>query len=95
MAKFLTRQQFWREWNKLAPSQRRLFEAAWRAINASLDAGRGLPAPPLVQKITDYDIFEVRWAADGRATFHLEYDDQGMPIIVWRRIGNHSILKQP
>lgn len=95
MAHFLTWQQFWREWRKLTLAQQRLFEAAWRAINASLDAGRGLPPPPLVQKMSGYDVYEVRWAPNGRATFHQEQGDQGTLIVVWRRIGDHDILKQP
>ena len=41
-------------------------------------------------------IFEMTWADDGRATF--EYGAEmieGQPHIVWRRVGTHSILKQP
>ena len=95
MAKFLTWQQFMREWQKLTPQQRQLFAAAWRAINASLNAGRGLPPPPFVQKITDYDVYEVRWDANGRATFHIDHTDSGEIMIVWRRIGDHKILKNP
>lgn len=37
-----------------------------------------------------------REAPDGRATFH--YGDEvkaGEPHIVWRRIGDHSILNEP
>ncbi|MGH3491519.1 MAG: hypothetical protein ACRDP8_26815 [Actinopolymorphaceae bacterium] len=32
---------------------------------------------------------------DGRATFHLETDENGEPLLVWRRIGNHSIYQDP
>ena len=41
-------------------------------------------------------IFEMTWAADGRATF--EYGDEvtkGEPHVVWRRVGTHAIFKQP
>ena len=39
---------------------------------------------------------ELTWAPDGRATF--EYGPEtrpGEPHVIWRRIGDHSILKQP
>lgn len=44
-------------------------------------------------------IFEMTWAADGRATF--EYGGEvtegraGQPHVLWRRIGTHSVFKQP
>ncbi|MEX0832295.1 MAG: hypothetical protein WD276_00240 [Actinomycetota bacterium] len=41
-------------------------------------------------------VFEMSWAEDGRATF--EYGDErrkGEPHIVWRRVGTHSVLRQP
>ena len=41
-------------------------------------------------------IFEMTWAADGRATF--EFGDEvteGEPHVVWRRVGTHAIFKQP
>lgn len=41
-------------------------------------------------------IFEMTWADDGRATF--EYGDEvidGKLHVVWRRVGTHSIFKQP
>lgn len=47
-----------------------------------------------IQAVTG--IFEMTWADDGRATF--EYGTEiikGQPHIVWRRVGTHTILKQP
>ena len=41
-------------------------------------------------------IFEMTWAADGRATF--EYGDEvaeAEPHVVWRRVGTHAIFEQP
>jgi hypothetical protein len=38
-------------------------------------------------------IFEMTWAADGRATF--EYGDEvteGEPHVLWRRVGTHAIF---
>jgi hypothetical protein len=41
-------------------------------------------------------VFEMTWAADGRATF--QYGEPvvaGDPHVVWRHIGTHEIFKQP
>ena len=41
-------------------------------------------------------IFEMTWAADGRATF--EYGSEvteGETHVVWRRVGTHAVFKQP
>jgi hypothetical protein len=41
-------------------------------------------------------IFEMTWAADGRATF--EYGEStvpGEPHVIWRRIGTHEIFITP
>jgi len=43
------------------------------------------------------EIWEMTWSfsrLDGRATFHLNEID-GQLTLVWRRIGNHDIFKQP
>jgi hypothetical protein len=41
-------------------------------------------------------VWEMTWAADGRATF--EYGQEIYPSehhIIWRRIGTHAIFRQP
>ena len=41
-------------------------------------------------------VWELSWAADGRATF--EYGPErteGQPHIIWRRIGSHDIFRNP
>lgn len=43
-----------------------------------------------------YDVYEMTWAPDGRATFN--YGDpvpEGEPHIIWRRIGTHDIFREP
>lgn len=86
---------FMREWSKLTPAQQKAFAAVVSTIVRYLKAGLGFPPPPLVQKMTDLDIYEVRWGPNGRATFHIEHDAQGEIIVVWRRIGDHSIFNNP
>ncbi len=47
--------------------------------------------------VTGHDsIWELTWAADGRATF--EFGAQRRPgeaHVVWRRLGTHSVFDQP
>lgn len=50
-----------------------------------------------VKRLRGYrDIWEMSWAADGRATF-----SYGVPVredephIVWRRVGSHDIFRHP
>ena len=41
-------------------------------------------------------VYELRWAADGRATFSWGAEVvPGQRHIIWRRCGDHEILKQP
>jgi hypothetical protein len=41
-------------------------------------------------------VWEITWAADGRATF--SYGSEvipGHPHVIWRRIGTHDIFQRP
>lgn len=41
-------------------------------------------------------VFEMTWAANGRATFVYGAERKpGQPHIVWRRIGTHEIFRRP
>ncbi|MBA3826288.1 MAG: hypothetical protein H0X24_20605 [Ktedonobacterales bacterium] len=96
MPKYDTLPGFMREFNKLSHEQQQLFLEAVRAIIVSLRLTQKLPGSPLIKKMTDYEIYEVRWAPNGRATFHLEPDPSGNEmIVVWRHIGGHEIYKHP
>lgn len=50
-----------------------------------------------VKRVQGYPgVWEMTWAPDGRATF--EYGDEirpGESHIIWRRIGTHSVFRQP
>jgi hypothetical protein len=56
-------------------------------------------APGLrIHRISNTEIYSLTWnfaSADGRATFHLDKMDEGEPLLVWRRIGDHAIDKNP
>lgn len=89
--------QFLREFAALTPAQRGLFlDAVQRMIN-DLRAGKGFRPQLRVKGVQGHPgIFEMTWAPNGRATFHYGAQIQpGEAHIVWRRIGDHSILKNP
>lgn len=78
---------------RLSPQQRAALRAAVAQFVADLRTGqfrKGLR----VKKMQGYrDVWELTWAADGRATF--EYGTPvrpGEPHIVWRRVGTHGIF---
>lgn len=51
-----------------------------------------------IHRLTDSGIYSLMWnfsSPDGRATFHLEHTEDGEPLLVWRRIGDHSIYQRP
>lgn len=42
------------------------------------------------------DVWEMRWAPDGRATW--QYGPELVPgeaHVIWRRVGTHAIFRQP
>jgi hypothetical protein len=85
------------EFSRLEPSQREAFMTAVALLVVDLRAG-GRPRPSLRVKrvVTHPGVWEIRWAADGRATFN--YGDEVIPgerHILWRRIGTHEIFDNP
>jgi hypothetical protein len=82
------------EWRRLSPAQRAAFHAARLALLACLVAGRR-PDPRLgVKRLkSSDDLWELRWAADGRALWKYGPQVPGRtgPHIVWVRIGTHDI----
>lgn len=89
--------QFLREFAALAPSQRKQFLDAMRKMTSDLRAGTTFRHQLRVKGVQGYPgVFEMSWAPNGRATFHFGAEIQpGEAHIVWRRIGDHSILKHP
>lgn len=88
--------RFRREWAKLGRSEREAFIRARRRFVEGLSSGRLHPRLRVKRVQGHAGVWEITWAPDGRATFH--YGDEvrpGEPHIVWRRIGDHSILNEP
>lgn len=89
---------FWREHGRLSAAQQARFRAA---VSALIEALRRSPPdfPPhlRVKRVQGHPgVWELTFAADGRATF--AYGDEvvaGEAHVVWRRVGDHSVLDRP
>jgi hypothetical protein len=85
--------RFPRDWQALRPAQKAEFLAALRLFLAGLSGQRFDPRLRVKRIRGHSGIWEVSWAADGRATF--EYGGEvvaGEPHIIWRRIGTHDVF---
>ncbi|PZS10599.1 MAG: hypothetical protein DLM55_03825 [Acidimicrobiales bacterium] len=66
---------------------------------ADLKGGTGFRKSLRVKRVEgmkSVQVYEMTWAPDGRATW--EYGEEirpGQPHVIWRRIGTHSIFRQP
>ena len=86
------------EYAKLSREQRRAFRRALaRFIEALRNQPTMFPGALRVKGVQGHPgVFEMTFAPDGRATF--EYGDElvaGEPHVIWRRVGDHSIFRQP
>jgi hypothetical protein len=91
-------QRFLRELARLSNDQRDAFLSAKDVLVAGLRESPPQFAPRLrVKRVKGSDdVWELTWAADGRATFR--YAAQviaGEAHVAWLRIGSHSILDDP
>jgi hypothetical protein len=88
---------FWTGWDRLSPEDQRAFLAAVEKFVHDLRAGKGIRKGLRVKGVQGArGIYELSWAADGRATFQFGravVDEE--PHIIWRRIGDHRVLDQP
>lgn len=89
-------EDFIHDWLNLSEQQRRAFRGAVEKFVADLRTG-SLRKGLRVKVVQGYPgVYELTWAADGRATF--EYGEEvrpGEPHIIWRRIGTHDIFSRP
>jgi hypothetical protein len=96
MPTYLRLLRFNRDWARLTAAQQARFRIAVAAFVADLRKGEGFRPGLRVKKMSGFDVWEMTWAPDGRATF--SYGDQTRPgeaHIVWHRIGTHDIFRQP
>jgi hypothetical protein len=89
--------RFWRDWDRLTLEQKRLSLTAVARLVEDLSVDRGFRAGLRVKGVQGAaGIYEMTWAPNGRATFHYGRSVQeGLPHIVWRRIGTHDVFDRP
>lgn len=89
--------RFRADFERLTPTQQAAFLVAVSQFVEDVRSGRQFRKGLRVKGIQGASgIFEMTWADDGRATF--EYGGEvveGQSHVVWRRVGTHSIFKQP
>jgi len=89
--------RFGRDFDGLSQEQQTLFLLAIAQFVEDLQGQRGFRKGLRIKGIQGASgIFEMTWAADGRATF--EYGEptmSGEPHVIWRRIGTHEIFDTP
>jgi hypothetical protein len=85
--------RFLRDLKALSKKDAEAFRRSVVLFIAGLRAGSFDPRLRVKRVKSTADVWEMAWAPDGRATF--QYGDEinpGEPHIVWRRVGDHSIL---
>lgn len=88
--------RFGAEWRRLSEDQQRAFLAVVGRFVAGLRAGPVDPRLRVHRVQRQRGVWEITWAPNGRATFEYGREHQpGDPHVIWRRIGDHSILDQP
>lgn len=90
-------ESFWPGWNRLTLEQQKAFRLAVGKFVADLRASRGFRSGLRVKGVRGAPgVYELTWAADGRATFSYGRSIVGdEPHVIWRRIGTHDILRKP
>lgn len=102
--KYSTLSAFDRDYSKLPAEHQTTFRKILREhFLPAITAGSFTGTPPWptrlrVHRLGGTAIYSITWnftGPDGRATFHLETDKDGDPVLVWRRIGTHDIYDRP
>lgn len=102
MPTYVGTDRFWDDWDRLTEAEQKLLRVAVDKLIADLremEAGRRSRFRPglRVKGVKGSPgVFELWWAPDGRATFSWGAERRpGQRHIIWRRCGDHEILKQP
>lgn len=102
--KYRSLDSFRNDFNHLKPEHRSLFLQILREyFLPGIEAGSFSGTPPWpgrlrIHRVSNSEIYSMTWnfaSPDGRATFHLDKNEAGEPLLVWRRIGDHSIYARP
>lgn len=100
--KYDTAHEFDGDFKRLTGREKRLFlEAVRKMIEACKREPDRIPQWPAelrINRLTDRPgIYEMTWSfagPDGRATFEIVSDDDGQPVVRWRRVGDHKIYRR-
>jgi hypothetical protein len=97
MPTFTKLPRFARDFAQLPEKNQERFREAVAKFIEDLERGESFRPGLGVRRVQGAPgVFEMRWAPDGRATFH--YGDpirEGHVHVVWRRVGTHSIFNEP
>lgn len=88
--------RFLRDWASLHADQRAAFLTALHLFVAGVAAQDFDPRLRVKRVQGRAGVWEMSWAADGRATF--EYSPEvirGEAHVIWRRIGTHDVFRRP
>jgi hypothetical protein len=96
MPTFARAARFDKDWSLLDEHDQERFKTALRHFIEDVEAGRFRPGLRVRGVQGTPGVFEMTWAPDGRATW--QYGEQryeGVPHVVWRRIGTHDAFRSP
>jgi hypothetical protein len=102
--KYRSPQPFLNDFRRLPAEHQSMFlESLRQYFLPAVDAGSLSGSPPWpgrlrIQRLNNTEIYSLTWnfaSPDGRATFHLDKTDDGEPLLVRRRVGNHAIDNRP
>jgi hypothetical protein len=102
--KYRSLESFRNDFRRLPAEHQQMFLQMLRQFFLpAIEAGSfgGTPPRPKrlrIHRISSTEIYSLTWnsaSPDGRATFHLDKAGEGEPLLVWRRIGDHAIYKNP
>jgi hypothetical protein len=91
---FATTPRFEHDFKALTPEQRARFEKVVREKFApDVDTNRWWPGLRVKRVQGVPKVFEMTWAPDGRATWQFGTSiHEGVPHVIWRRVGTHDIF---
>jgi hypothetical protein len=102
--KYRSLDSFRNDFRRLPAEHQRMFREALREyFLPAIEAGAFTGSPPWprrlrIRRLSNTEIYSITWnfaAPDGRATFHLDKTEEGEPMVVWRRVGDHGIYDRP
>jgi hypothetical protein len=88
--------RFGADFAALSADQQTAFLAAGAQFVADLSAGAFRSSLRVKDLQGAAGVFEMSWAADGRATFQFGREvTPGEPHVIWRRVGTHEVFRTP